>query len=46
MILLTSTVSGNTATVAGGGIFKFGGVLTLDAGSSVSGNVPDDCVGC
>jgi hypothetical protein len=52
--LLSSQVSGNTASAtigSGGGIFNdtsrlIVGIITLDAASSVSGNSPDDCVGC
>lgn len=52
--LANSQVSGNTANPtlgSGGGIFNdtstlVVGIITLDAGSSVSGNSPDDCVGC
>jgi hypothetical protein len=43
--LISSTVTGNAADF-GGGIMNDGGgaAITLDAGSSVTGNVPDDCV--
>jgi hypothetical protein len=52
--LLNSQVSGNNASPtlgSGGGIFNdtstlIVGIITLDTGSSVSGNSPDDCVGC
>ena len=52
--LVNSQVSGNTANPtlgSGGGIFNntstfVVGIITLDAGSSVTGNSPDDCVGC
>lgn len=43
MTLRDTTVSGNSA-VSGGGIYNFGTVNLRD--STVSGNVPDDCVGC
>jgi hypothetical protein len=45
-VLEASTVTGNTAGIAGGGIFdRDEGVITVDATSGVSGNIPDDCVG-
>jgi predicted outer membrane repeat protein len=47
MALLGSTVTGNSAGEEGGGIFheRGSGRVSLDAGSSVTGNVPDNCVG-
>jgi hypothetical protein len=44
LTLADSTVSGNTASVDGGGIRNFG-TVTL-TGSTVINNVPNDCVGC
>jgi hypothetical protein len=45
-----STVTGNTATGgpgSGGGIMIFSsGTVTLQGGSTVIGNTPDNCVGC
>jgi len=39
-------ISGNTATVDGGGVFnRFGGSVVV-RGGLISGNVPDDCVAC
>ena len=39
-----STVSNNSANV-GGGVYIAGGSVILDATSSISGNMPDDCAG-
>ena len=48
--LVDTVVRGNRASQAGGGIDngdpnEFAGTLTIDAGSRVTGNAPDDCVG-
>ena len=44
--MTASTVSANTSQASGGGIHnRDGGTIMLDATSSVTGNVPDDCVG-
>ena len=43
--LIASKVTANVADHGGGGIWDEGGSVMLDAGSSVTGNVPDDCVG-
>jgi hypothetical protein len=40
-----STVTMNTAR-DGGGIFNSGGSVSISADSTVSNNVPNDCVGC
>ena len=46
LILRDSTVSANTATEPGGGIFNGpSGMVALQGSSSVTGNAPDDCVG-
>jgi predicted outer membrane repeat protein len=49
LTLVGTTVTGNTAESDGGGIYADDSgqqsTVTLDAGSSVMGNVPDDCVG-
>jgi hypothetical protein len=42
--LQQSAVTGNIAAIDGGGIYN-GGTLTLSE-SSVSSNVPDNCIGC
>jgi hypothetical protein len=43
-----SLVTGNTATgdagLFGGGVFNEG-IVTIDGGSSIEDNEPDDCVG-
>jgi predicted outer membrane repeat protein len=47
--LQSSAIRMNTATGgpgSGGGVFNEGGTVTIDANSTVSDNVPDDCVGC
>jgi hypothetical protein len=43
--LVGTSVTGNTARREGGGIRNDGGTVTLDGTSTVTGNVPDDCVG-
>jgi hypothetical protein len=46
LILRDSTVTGNTSTDKGGGIFNgSSGSVTLADGASVTANTPDDCVG-
>jgi predicted outer membrane repeat protein len=47
LVLIDTTVTGNTATGSGGGIFVEDDTtsVSLDATSSVTGNVPDDCYG-
>jgi hypothetical protein len=47
LVLNGTTVTGNAARRHGGGIFVEDGTttVTLDATSSVTGNVPDDCYG-
>jgi hypothetical protein len=46
LTLRHSTVASNTASDQGGGIFNSqSGTVALHAGSSVTGNAPDDCVG-
>jgi Right handed beta helix region len=47
--LQSSAITRNTATGgpgSGGGVFNDGGTVIIDANSTVSNNVPDDCVGC
>jgi hypothetical protein len=47
--LQSSAIRMNTATGgpgSGGGVFNEGGTVSIDANSTVSDNVPDDCVGC
>ena len=44
MVGAGTTVSSNTATVAGGGIYNSGGTVAMTG--AVSGNKPDNCVGC
>ena len=42
----TSSISGNTASVAGGGAYlSEGASLAIGATATVSGNVPDNCYG-
>jgi hypothetical protein len=49
--LIASTITDNTAGTEAGGIWNYAGpqfapgVVILDASSSVTGNMPDDCVG-
>jgi hypothetical protein len=44
MLTLTGVaVTGNRTTRFGGGIFNGFATLTLEAGSTVSGNTPDTC---
>jgi predicted outer membrane repeat protein len=38
-------ISGNKATVTGGGIYNGGGMVGLDDGKNVTGNTPDNCSG-
>jgi predicted outer membrane repeat protein len=47
LVLVDTTITANTATQHGGGIFveDDSTSVTLDATSSVSGNTPDDCYG-
>jgi hypothetical protein len=47
LVLLGTTITANTALRHGGGIYVEDGTtsVTLDATSSVHGNVPDDCYG-
>jgi hypothetical protein len=45
LALTGSSVTGNRAGVVGGGIYNSGGLVML-TNSTVSGNIPDDCVGC
>ena len=40
-----SEVTGNTAGTTGGGIFNDGTIASLSE-TTISGNTPDDCVGC
>jgi hypothetical protein len=42
LTLNATTVTQNTATGPGGGIFNLG-ILTVNAGSSITGNTPDQC---
>jgi hypothetical protein len=49
LTLESSAITSNTATGgpgSGGGVFNEGGTVTLDSNSSISNNIPDDCVGC
>ena len=41
----TTTVSANTSNASGGGIYNEG-TLTINPPATVTGNTPDDCVGC
>ena len=41
--LTGSTISGNTAGTGGGGIENVEGTATLNAGSHIRGNTPDNC---
>jgi hypothetical protein len=43
LTLAAGSVTGNTADVDGGGIYNDGGLVTLEGGNSVSGNIPDNC---
>jgi hypothetical protein len=43
--LLTTLITGNKATVIGGGIYNVGGMVGLDDGKNVTGNTPDNCSG-
>ena len=47
LVLVETTITGNTATQHGGGIFveEDSTSVTLDATSSVTANTPDDCFG-
>jgi polymorphic membrane protein len=46
-LLPGTSISGNVATVTGGGIFNTnGGTVVIDAAAIVSGNRPNDCTGC
>ena len=47
LVLVDTTITANTATQHGGGIFVVDDStsVTLDATSSVTGNTPDDCYG-
>jgi hypothetical protein len=40
-----SRVSGNTASLNGGGIYNTGGTVTLVSSANVSGNTPNNCAG-
>jgi hypothetical protein len=47
--LQSSAIRMNTATGgpgSGGGVFNEGGTVVLDSNSTISNNIPDDCVGC
>jgi predicted outer membrane repeat protein len=46
LTLNQTSVTGNTADDGGGGIYVSSGTVTLQNGSQVTGNTPDDCVGC
>jgi hypothetical protein len=49
LTLESSAITSNTATGgpgSGGGVFNEGGTVSLDFNSSISNNIPDDCVGC
>jgi hypothetical protein len=43
--LTNSSVTGNTASTAGGGIFN-SGIVTLNGTNSLCANTPDDWPGC
>jgi hypothetical protein len=49
LTLESSAITSNTATGgpgSGGGVFNEGGTVILDSNSTISNNIPDDCVGC
>ena len=46
LTLNQTRVTGNAADDGGGGIYVVTGMVTLQNGSQVTGNTPDDCVGC